>query len=237
MVTIFMTGCENNKGPFEIKLENGTPILYSGNKPVSSMVKYSVKDSEVKREYEVFEGEFKKGLLTGKVKYFTVNGIDSLEFDGKMESDGKFVGKIKTYANMEYSGEVNYEIDVKESKFDLVKLLNPDKTKKMKISDISEYLITATGKRSDNGSTFKWIDGKAYSDKFINISENLEKKIRAMKTSESYYGLLSSDNEKFISFQYNFPSREHVSEYDDIGDFAGEINVSSSSEKKGYYFS
>lgn len=93
LITLIFTGCDNNKGPFEIKRENGKKILYSGEKPAKGWVKNEVYNSsnESTKVYEIY---FEKGLPAGDFKLYDLKGNLVVDAKGKWQN-GLFEGKIE----------------------------------------------------------------------------------------------------------------------------------------------
>lgn len=114
VLLMILSGCDNNSGPFQIKIENRRKVLYSDNKPAKGWVEntiYDYNDNSVK----VYEIYFDKGIPNGDFKLYNVYGELVVDAKGKWE-DGYFVGKIKepkmnVVAKGKFSINTNYLID------------------------------------------------------------------------------------------------------------------------------
>lgn len=106
--TIFITGCDNNEGPFEKKRENGIIVLYSNNKPAKGWVEEKITDFNTGISVKKSEIEYNKGLPTGKFKFYNINGV--LILDANLKKDGElYKGNIviSDEAKMEGTFSIN----------------------------------------------------------------------------------------------------------------------------------
>lgn len=114
ILLMILSGCDNNSGPFQIKIENRRKVLYSDNKPAKGWVEntiYDYNDNSVK----VYEIYFDKGIPNGDFKLYNVYGELVVDAKGKWE-DGYFVGKVKepkmnVVAKGKFFINTNYLID------------------------------------------------------------------------------------------------------------------------------
>lgn len=94
VLVTFLLSCENNKGPFEIRKEEGELVLYSNNKLAKGWVDTDVNDGNVIVKSKSIE--YKKGLPTGNFKIYDKNG--SVVIEAKLKNKGKniFQGEVTT---------------------------------------------------------------------------------------------------------------------------------------------
>lgn len=109
LTALIFTGCDNNKGPFEIKRENGHKVLYSNGKLAKGMIQstwydYNSGESVVTSTYYV-----EKGIPAGDFTLYDRTGNMIVKFEGKTK-DGLFVGKMtgETYKS---KGDYNLNPD------------------------------------------------------------------------------------------------------------------------------
>lgn len=111
VISTLFTGCDNNKGPFTKKMENGEVILYSGNKPAKGGVSLTIVNN-AGLEVIVSEIDYDKGIPTGEFKLYKANGKLMIEANGKWEK-GVYNGKIKEFYNDGYiTGEGKFNLPV-----------------------------------------------------------------------------------------------------------------------------
>lgn len=112
LIVLLFTGCDNNKGPFTKKMENGRLVLYSGNKPAKGAVSLTIVNNA---GYEVVVSEinYNEGVPTGDFKLYKANGKLMAEANGKWE-DKFYVGKIKeVYSDSEYIiGDGKFDLSI-----------------------------------------------------------------------------------------------------------------------------
>lgn len=96
-ILFILTGCDNNKGPFQVKNENGIKVLYSGKKPAKGWVEQNIYNynGESTKVYEIY---FEDGLPAGDFRLFDTKGNLVVDAEGKWK-DGLFKGKIKEKNN------------------------------------------------------------------------------------------------------------------------------------------
>lgn len=94
---LLLSGCDNNKGPFEIRRENGVVVLYSNNKPAKGIVQKKVKNNnnEIVIVSEIF---FDKGIAVKEFKLYNLNGEMIVEGNGLWE-ENNFTGTVKEKGN------------------------------------------------------------------------------------------------------------------------------------------
>ena len=85
MMLMLLFGCDNNKGPFVKRKENGRIVLYANDKPASGWVTNYVKDKD-DIEVKVSEIRFQNGVPVGDFRFFDETGTEYL--DGKMMLQG-----------------------------------------------------------------------------------------------------------------------------------------------------
>ena len=87
------TACDNAKGPFSYKLENGVKVLYSGDKPAKGNIlnKNRNRDGVTTTLAEIY---YDKGVPAGKFKLYSTKGVLLVDADGKWDGS-MFTGKIK----------------------------------------------------------------------------------------------------------------------------------------------
>lgn len=95
LTALIFTGCDNNKGPFTKKMENGEVVLYSGNKPAKGGVSLTI-INKAGLEVIVSEIDYDKGIPTGNFKLYKANGKLMVEANGKWENE-VYAGEIKEY--------------------------------------------------------------------------------------------------------------------------------------------
>lgn len=100
-ILFILTGCDNNKGPFQVKNENGIKVLYSGKKPAKGWVEQNIYNytGESTKVYEIY---FEDGLPAGDFRLFDTKGNLVVDAEGKWK-DGLFKGKIKEEYNNVYA--------------------------------------------------------------------------------------------------------------------------------------
>lgn len=93
ITTVIFIGCDNNKGPFQVKNENGEKILYSGKKPAKGWVENTIYDyyGESTKVYEIY---FDDGLPAGDFRLYDLKGNLVVDAKGKWKN-GLFEGKIE----------------------------------------------------------------------------------------------------------------------------------------------
>lgn len=100
-ILIFVLGgCDNNEGPFELRRENGTLILYSNDKPAKGWVVENNIDYTTGITVKSSEIEYKKGIPTGNFKFYNSNGEILIE------------GILKKDENI-YKGLITFGLDKK----------------------------------------------------------------------------------------------------------------------------
>lgn len=91
---LLITGCDNNDGPFEIRLEEGKKILYSGEKLAKGWVKNTIYNPEKNANVVVYEMYFDDGVPAGDFRLYNDEGELVVDGKGKWTNDG-FKGTIK----------------------------------------------------------------------------------------------------------------------------------------------
>lgn len=91
---LFITGCDNNEGPFEIRVEQGKKVLYSGKKPAKGWIQNSIYNKWKDANVVVYEIYFNKGVPAGDFKLYNYNGELVVDGKGKWSKNG-FEGTIE----------------------------------------------------------------------------------------------------------------------------------------------
>lgn len=107
MITMFITGCDNNSGPFETKRENGVSILYSNNKLAKGWLTNTVQDRSG-NSVTISEIYFDKGLPAGDFTLRNLEGHIIAEAKGKWIAANTFEGTIKNHYSDETSEGTYY---------------------------------------------------------------------------------------------------------------------------------
>ena len=91
---LFITGCDNNEGPFEIRMEQGNKILYSGEKPAKGWVKNTIYNFNKDASVVVYEIYFNNGVPDGDFRLYNEDGELVVDGKGKWNEKG-FEGVIE----------------------------------------------------------------------------------------------------------------------------------------------
>ena len=118
MLSLLITGCDNNERPYEIKKENGKLFVYSDGKPAKGIITSTMQDKSG-NSVVVSEIYYDKGLPAGDFKLRNLNGYTIAEAKGKWIGPGSFKGTIKGLPNKTvnieskgiYSIDTNYLIN------------------------------------------------------------------------------------------------------------------------------
>lgn len=93
LLVVVLTGCDNNKGPFETRKENGYRVLYSNGKLAKGEISNSIYLNDGTRVV-VSEAYYEKGIPSGDFKLYDRDGDLIMDAKGKWK-DEKFIGEIK----------------------------------------------------------------------------------------------------------------------------------------------
>lgn len=112
-LTVLLTGCDNNKGPYETRKENGKLVLYSDGKLAKGWITNTVQDRSG-NSIIVSEIYYDKGLPAGDFILRNLNGYTVAEAKGKWTRPGSFKGTMNSHNSKSkgiYSINSNYLID------------------------------------------------------------------------------------------------------------------------------
>lgn len=117
VLSVFMfTACDNNKGPYIKKMENGHQVIYSGEKPAKGMISHSINNSN-NTWTRVLELYVNKGIPAGDFKLYDIYGHLLIDAKGKWKKgmfDGEiFFHDIEDDVFTECCGVVKKEINMK----------------------------------------------------------------------------------------------------------------------------
>lgn len=114
LLAVLLAGCDNNKGPFQTRQENGQVILYSKKKPAKGNVSTSVVNNSG-NTIIVSEVYYDKGIPAGNFILRDLNGYVIADAKGKWTKRNTFEGAItgvvfgvKTESKGTYSIDANY---------------------------------------------------------------------------------------------------------------------------------
>lgn len=96
MLSLLITGCDNNEGPYETKKENGKLFVYSDGKPAKGIIASTMRDRSG-NSVVVSEIYYDKGLPAGDFKLRNLNGYIIAEAKGKWIEPGYFEGTINSH--------------------------------------------------------------------------------------------------------------------------------------------
>ena len=77
LMLLCLVGCDNNKGPFVKRRENGNIVLYANDRPVKGWVANYLKDDEG-IEVKVSDIKFENGIPMGEFNFYDEDGIKYL---------------------------------------------------------------------------------------------------------------------------------------------------------------
>lgn len=130
ILTVLLTGCDNNEGPYEIKKENGVLIMYSDSKPAKGIITNTVQDRSG-NSVVVSEIYYDKGLPAGDFILRNLNGYTVAEAKGEWTGPGSFKGTINSHDSKSkgvYTINTNYLINFDQYlKFPIKDCLNDGK--------------------------------------------------------------------------------------------------------------
>lgn len=188
-----LVGCDNNEGPFETRLENGTRVLYSNEKPAKGWVKKTETSYETGDAVVVSEILYENGLPSGEFVLRDDQGNQILTSKCKRIKNNKFEGKIETTEdNWKYQAKGTFDLD---SNFITEYGIEKDK---MEIVGIPRWnLNTGEFKLFKNGSLFEEHSKKngEYDGKYKEYFEDSNK----LKIEEEYD---NGNSVKFVEY-YN----------------------------------
>lgn len=117
LMLVVLTGCDNNKGPFETKQENGNIGMYSNGKPAKGGVARTVTNGSG-NTVTVSEIYYDKGIPSGDFVLRNMEGYTIAEGKGKWKDIGVFEGTLYGKENNQaieskgvYSINMNYLMD------------------------------------------------------------------------------------------------------------------------------
>lgn len=93
ILLLVLSGCDNNEGPFEFRMEKGNKVLYSGKKPAKGWIKNTIYSFRKDANVVVYEIYFDGGIPTGEFKLYNDNGELVIEGKGRWTEKG-FEGAI-----------------------------------------------------------------------------------------------------------------------------------------------
>lgn len=112
-LTVLLTGCDNNEGPYETRKENGKLSLYSDGKLAKGWITNTVQDRSG-NSIVISEIYYDKGLPAGDFILCNLNGYTVAEAKGKWTGPGSFKGTMNSHNSKSkgiYSINSNYLID------------------------------------------------------------------------------------------------------------------------------
>ena len=112
ILSLFIIGCDNNKGPFTKEKVNGKIVLLSKGRPAKGWVQNNIYDSNGV-SIKVYEIDFDNGLPGGDFKLYDRNSVLLVDAKGKWKN-GLYHGKItegNDVAEGTFSINTNYLLD------------------------------------------------------------------------------------------------------------------------------
>lgn len=104
IMVIVLTGCDNNKGPFETRKEKGNTVLYSNGKPTKGGVISTITNLNGDNII-ISEIYYDKGIPAGNFILRDTNGYVLADAKGKWNESDKFEGTVNSDINNILFGE------------------------------------------------------------------------------------------------------------------------------------
>ncbi len=94
LILFIFSGCDNNEGPFEVRIVNGKNILLSKGKPANGWVEDTITDYSTNKSVLISEINYKDGIPGNEFKLYDKKGHLLLDAKGKWIEKDLFEGTI-----------------------------------------------------------------------------------------------------------------------------------------------
>ena len=230
LITLIFTGCDNNKGPFEIKRENGNKVLYSNGKLAKGMIKNTWHDYNSNETVTVSEYYVNEGVPAGNFNLYDREGNKLVSFEGEVKN-GLFIGKM-TGVNNTYVNSTNTYKTNSEGEYNLNPdwLLTYDGTEEI-TAKILYYKVLENGKVYSEREKYNMVNGRPDGrvEEYFEDTGNISKVViwkNGEETLSTSYGkdgnveiiddYVKDENGDYTTIEFYYDGKISISLYRDL---------------------